>query len=391
MTPGTSAGFAYAVQYLEAGPEVAGIAPDAARRRLRAAAERLPISMVLLGWNLSPALVEACAEETRLMGARLYRWHPLLTGDSVFCPRPEWRTISLSGRPVPGFRDLPEFTFVCPNRPAVRDAVLDHLGKCLEGGAYEGVFLDRIRYPSPTGDPETLLGCFCEDCARAAAEAGFDLPAAREGIRTFLQSPESFVRALFRDELEPLAAFLEFRSRSVARMIGQAAGVARFHGLAVGLDCFSPVLTRTVGQDLALLDRHCDWVKVMTYGHTLAPAGVPFEMAGALDWLMRNSVTADRALACIAESTGLALPGDCESLKSEGLTPQTLGSEIRRARAAGVSKVLAGMELVELEGITRLDRNQIRADAQAFRDAGADGLVLSWDLWHIPLAYLELL
>ena len=30
------------------------------------------------------------------------------------------------------------------------------------------------------------------------------------------------------------------------------------------------------------------------------------------------------------------------------------------------------------------------ADLDAFRAAGADGLALSWDLWHIPIERLEL-
>src|SRR5215472_12572814 len=119
--------FDFAVQYLEGGPDAAAISTDAARHKLRAAAERLPISMVLLGWNLPEALRDACADEARRIGARLYRWHPLLTGDGVLVPRPEWRVVSLSGDLVRGYRDLEEFTFVCPNRSGTRDAVLSTL------------------------------------------------------------------------------------------------------------------------------------------------------------------------------------------------------------------------------------------------------------------------
>jgi hypothetical protein len=384
-------GFTYAVQYLEDGPGVSGISPAEARAKLRAAAERLPISMVLLGWNVPPALRDACAEETRRAGAQLYRWHPLLTGDGVFSPRPEWRVIGLAGRSVSGFRDMPEFTFVCPNRPAARDAVLERLGRSLEGGVYEGVFLDRIRYPSPAGDPEERLGCFCGDCERAAEEAGFDLRPVRDRIRACLKSPEGFLRALFRGGEEPLETFLQFRGRSVAQMVERAARLARSAGIAtVGLDCFSPALARAVGQDLGLLDRHSEWIKVMTYGHTNAPAGLPFELASAMDWLVGRSIAEGQALAAVAESAGIATPESRAGLIRDGLRAEDLASEIRRARAAGVKKVLAGIELVDLEAVTRLSREQIRADARAFRDAGADGLALSWDLWHIPPAYLEL-
>ena len=43
-----------------------------------------------------------------------------------------------------------------------------------------------------------------------------------------------------------------------------------------------------------------------------------------------------------------------------------------------------------MEGITRLNPAQITRDLGAVRAAGADGLVLSWDLWQMPLDRLEL-
>ena len=74
--------------------------------------------------------------------------------------------------------------------------------------------------------------------------------------------------------------------------------------------------------------------KMMSYGHTMGPAGLPFEPLARLD---------------------------------------------------GVSTLLSGIEFVALEGTTRLGEAQITTDLRAFRSAGAQGLVLSWDLWHIPL------
>ena len=55
-----------------------------------------------------------------------------------------------------------------------------------------------------------------------------------------------------------------------------------------------------------------------------------------------------------------------------------------------ISGMMAGIELVEIAGVAELDEAQIRADLAAVRAAGADGLVLSWDLWAIPLERLEL-
>ncbi len=391
-----------AVQYLENGPGIAAVTPAQARARLGAAVDRLPISHVLLGWNLPADLVEACFEVTTNARAQLYLWHPLLTGDGAFVPRPGYQTVGPDGVRVPGYRGMPEFTFVCPNRPAVREAVVGHLHDAIRQGPYQGVFLDRIRYPSPAADPTHLLACFCDDCHRVAAAEGLDLEAARQAIAVVADDPERtipLVHALLGssagEEADPelglLTAFLDFRARSVTRMVAAAADLIQAEGLAVGLDCFSPALAYMVGQELAQLRAHCQWVKIMTYGHTLGPAGLPFELLDLVSWLVDGrSVGESEALRCVSRAVGLPLPSSCSRLRADGLPPEALAAEVRRARAAGVGTLLPGIELVEIEGVTHLTQAGIAADLQALSAAGADGLVLSWDLWHIPPERLEL-
>jgi hypothetical protein len=391
-----------AIQYLESGPGIATIDPEAARNRLRAAFERLPLSYVLLGWELPQPVQKACREETTARGAQLYRWHPLLTGDGTLLPHREWQTIGLQGEPVPGFRGMPEFTFICPNRPQVREVVLHHLEQVVRRGDYDGVFLDRIRYPSPAADPSRWLACFCEACQRAAAAGGLDLERARAGIGRLVALPERFptlIEALlgagFPEATDPdvalLRAFLDFRARSVLGLVEAAADVIHGAGLEVGLDCFSPALTRMVGQELGALDGCAEWTKVMTYGHTLGPAGLPFELLQLADWLVeRRGAKEAQALEWLSLGSGLPLPRSREELRTRGLAPAALEMEVKRARAAGIRSLLAGIELVELEGVAQLNRAQIEGDLRAFQAAGADGLVLSWDLWHMPLERLGL-
>lgn len=388
---------AFAVQYLE---DASGIAPDDARAKLRAALEQLPIARVLLGWNVPDLLADVCRDETKRAGAQLFRWHLLLAGDGAFVPRPEWRTIGLQGEPAPGFENMPEFTFVCPNRPAVREAVWDHLRQTMKRGGYDGLFLDRIRFPSPAADPTRWLACFCDDCRRAASEVGLDLEPARKRIGRLLANPgrvRSCAQTLLgsrSESAEPdlalLEAFLDFRERSVSEFVRPAAALIHAEGLAVGLDCFSPSLARMVGQDLSALDACADWIKVMTYGHTLGPAGLPFELLALAGWLIeKQSLGETQVLGWLSQASGLPLPLTRADLRARGLPPAALFAEIKRARAARVRTLLAGIELVEIEGITHLEPAQIEADVRAFREAGADGLVLSWDLRHIPIERLQ--
>jgi hypothetical protein len=394
-----------AIQYLEPGPGITKITPAAARRKLRLAFERLPLTTVLLGWRLPPELVEACAEETQRHRAHLYLWQPVFAGDGVLVPEPDWQVTGLNDNSLAGFRGMPEFTFICPNKPAARQAVLSHIEAVLHTGAYQGIFLDRIRFPSPAADPTQLLACFCPDCRSAAAQQGLDLDEVKRSMRALVVQPGGGARLLRHilaetggaldaafNDLAIVDRFMQFRKQSVTRLVEAAARLARGHGLLVGLDCFSPCLAGLVGQDLAELSACCDWIKVMSYGHTFAPAGLPFELLGLSTWLEKQDGLDERtALQVVAETTNLPLPVSRESLLQNGLSPHALGVEIRRARTLGVNRLLAGIELVDLPGVTRLNTAQVQADLAEFQAAGVDGLVLSWDLWHIPQKRLDLI
>jgi hypothetical protein len=284
----------------------------------------------------------------------------------------------------------------------VREAALEHLRAAIKDGHYQGVFLDRVRYPSPAAAPDRWLACFCKDCHRAAAAEGLDLEITRRQIEVIFKTPRripTFIQTLLdpqppklgQPNLATLHAFLKFRARSVTRFVQAAAEVAHAEGLAVGLDCFSPALASMVGQDFGSLDDHCDWIKMMSYAHALGPSGLPFELGDLADWLVnRQEADESEAIEWLAQASRLPLPPTRADLREHGLGPEALAAEVRHGRADGASTLLSGIELVEMAGVSELAPAQITADLQALRAAGADGLVLSWDLWHIPLDRLDL-
>lgn len=384
-----------AVQYLDSAPE--GATPAQARQRLAEACQRLPISLVLLGWDLPPAFEEAVAEETARQGARLFRWQPWLTGDARTDLPPEWAALNLAGEAIPGHGDSPDFTFVCPNRSGVAAFLVERVEDIAGRGFYQGIFLDRIRFPSPAPDPATHLGCFCRHCARQAADRGLDLEPARRALESLLadgagaQRLAASLLGRAEDPAGPLEALLDFRAGSITRLVEFSARQARAAGLAIGLDCFSPALARAVGQDLGALDGACEWIKVMTYPRVLGPAGISFELLGLADWLAgRYGLGEGEALETLAAASGLPIPGSRAELRSAGLGSGSVAQEVRRGLEMGVSNLLAGIALVELPGIHESGPEELQADLQAARAAGAGGLVLSWNLWHISAEALDL-
>ncbi len=389
------------IQYLEGGSYAVYPSADDARARLRSAAERLPLRAVLLGWDLPPALVEACGEECARQGADLYLWIPLLCGHGLFLPDPDWRVIGLAGEPVVGHGGLPEFTFVCPNRPAARAAVLRELEAAIAAGPYQGVFLDRIRFPSPAENPARDLGCFCDDCRRAAKQEGVDLASIRSDLQerlatlqgrhevtgTMLSTPRGLQ---LEAQLPALRDLLTFRQGSIAIFVKAAAEAARARVLRIGLDCYSPTLTAMVGQDLAALCDLADWTKVMTYARAYGPASLSFEILGMADGLIAAGEPEATALSSLAAATGWPLPARREAVRRGGLPPAILTAELRRGREAGVKRLLAGIELVEVPEVCELHPDQILTDAEAVLAAAPDGVVFSWDLWHMPGERLSL-
>jgi hypothetical protein len=181
---------------------------------------------------------------------------------------------------------------------------------------------------------------------------------------------------------------LDFRQASITRTVEQARKQAVSLGLQVGLDCFSPALTRMVGQDLGSLSVFSDWIKIMTYPRVFGPAGLSFELLDLLDWLIRSGLDESHALHILEENTGLNLPLSRAGLRKDGLPSASIAGEIRQARKMGLAHPLAGIALVEVPGIHDSTHTQLETDLQASREAA--GLVLSWDLWQIPLKTLDL-
>ena len=385
----------FAVQYLESSPELVDYTPTEVRRKLQAACEILPISIIILGWDIPPRLVEVCEKEARRVNAQLFRWQPLLTGDGVFPVKPRFQVTGLSGRCVAGHLEMPEFTFMCPNNPDLNEALFLHLENIFSQGIYDGIFLDRMRYPALSNNPVNNISCFCPHCPKRANAFGLDLVHIQEQIKLMLTTQGgilNFIEVILHPGKQggltipqlTLRKFLDFRANSITRIVRKTEKLARAHGWKVGLDCFSPTLAYSVGQDLKALDAVGDWIKVMTYLHTFAPAGIPFEVNGWLDFITnKKALVMEKAIPWLSQITRLSIPQEQETLIKVGLPAPTLERELSKAGSVGQGKLFAGIELVAVKGITNIDPLWLERDMRVLKDTGADGIVLSWDLWHM--------
>src|SRR5262249_43277335 len=124
------------------------------------------------------------------------------------------------------------FRFACANNPAARRKTLARLGELLARYPFDGVFLDKMRFPSPANGIDEVASCFCRHCHEAAARAGLDLQAVARSIerRDFAaqwappaidDEPRSSIDG-FLNPGSLLARFLRFRCDSITRLVAAA-------------------------------------------------------------------------------------------------------------------------------------------------------------------------
>jgi hypothetical protein len=377
------------VQLLEGGATSGAIRPDVAVARLRETGQRLPISDLCLGWGLPMALVEAVAGEAERQGAALWLWHPLLSGDGRYQPGAD-RAQSREGVPVTEPGDMGAFTFDCPVRPGALEAALARLDEAAARHPWQGIFLDKIRWPSPSRDPSRELACFCDACHDAAARDGLDLEAVSSWLAHAAGSPGgriSVVTALLQGgEDEQLDHFLAWRSQRITASVEAAADhIASHRGprgqtMLMALDVFAPALARAVGQDIDVLAPRADFVKGMLYLGTHGPAGMPFELCRLARWLEAGDVADPAALLSVL--VGAPLPST-NGLCHGSLDAVVFDAQLDDLRRLAGPSTAAGIDAVAIDGLAVLPDVVLEEVVDRAARAGV-AVVLSWDLMAIP-------
>ncbi len=90
----------HTVQYLEGSTDWSHMSPRQVRQKLMDAGSIVSFRRVLVGWNLPLELLDACRQACDTLGASMFLWHPLLTGDGDWQPHPSWRVVGGGGEPV---------------------------------------------------------------------------------------------------------------------------------------------------------------------------------------------------------------------------------------------------------------------------------------------------
>ena len=271
-----------------------GLSPDSLQRRILESCRAMGAERLMI-WNAADdewaAVAADAAEEA---GAEPWLWYPVFADnpvlkeiDAQICvPSCDLSLLDAHGA-WSGSGPDEDFIFFCPNQASTVAALREELLRRLDQCSWRGVFLDRMRYPSPANGVEALATCFCDTCRERMEAAGISVSAvqaalallperlkAGQGAR-YSGTPMDVHTALLED-LE-LSDWESFRCRSLEAALDPLIEASRSRGLGVGLDLYSPSLSILVSQDYHSLGARADWIKPMTYYRAPGPAGFPVE------------------------------------------------------------------------------------------------------------------
>lgn len=226
-----------------------------------------------LGVNTAFASLElvrnrAFMEGARARGIPVFAIVPVFYNPEELARHPDWFAITADGKPA---KD--EWVeFACPNNPEYRRFRLEFIRDLIRTTHPDGLSIDFIRYfafwemvyPEARLDP-LKSACFCPRCLKSmSAEKTIRLPDSIPGV-------EAKARWVFRHRMR---AWTDWKAGIIASMAREIAAMARLEKPDIRLNIhlvpwraqdFQDARKSVVGQDVAALAEHADYLSPMCY------------------------------------------------------------------------------------------------------------------------------
>ena len=373
-----------AVQIFTGGYRNQAVSFDRIEEKLSFVLPKIPVNKVIMGW--APASGETYEKTAALLKRQkieFWLWFPVFSETGAL--RSLDPLIGFDGKAIvwDGIQKDEDFSFCCPNNQGNIAKILDVYEKEFSCVKFDGIFLDKIRYPSFANGPDTedaiksgarcVLSCFCPDCLEYYRQKNFDVNLFKN-ILSDSNYIFNFSRyaggGKYQFNHDSFSEFIFLKSGIITQSMEYICRYFRRKGLKIGMDVFAPFLSPFVGQDITALSAMCDFIKPMMYRRTNAPAGLPFET----EMLLRGTKAAGIHFR--------ELPGGYLDK-----TPFDL-SFAAKDLAAMVSPlscpVYAGVEINRKPLIAEVYPAYIAETINAYYKTGIAGFALSWDLLDAP-------
>jgi len=359
----------------------------------------LDLDILIVGADEIPDLFRDLTDRTSRRAGQVFLWYNLLSDIPDMQPSDlvvNWRGESSrgwAGWEAKGSDVRETFRFACPNNPQARQKSLAGISELLARYPFDGVFLDKMRFPSPANGIHEVISCFCNHCRQAAARSGLDLDAVAELFeRGDLALPRtasggrkaaaSWIDILF-GPCSLAARFFRFRCDSINGLVAAVRDEVLRLRRTLALDLFVPSLASFVGQDYLTLSQYCAWAKPMTYRTAWGPASLRLEIPALAEGLagMLQAPNGERAAPRLPGISAKAIA----TMKDDSVPLPIVTREIAAAvQVMEPVPVYFGLELVRYPGVIEITTALVNDMVTAGRAGNAAGTIISWDIMHAP-------
>lgn len=385
---------------------------DNLKNKLATAKEALNLDALMIWSDIDKKDLDLVREICRDFKIKTYLWYSILADISGFKVEQKQAVETFDGLRGYGKNGCwdklgegeEDFLFLCPNDEEHIRRIFDQYQNKIKESGFDGVFLDRIRFPSPSNGFELLFSCFCKSCLKKFFNNyGEDLESYRNQAKTvfknfktidvnYLQTCRSLSDVIIRDSLEK---FYDFRKQNIYQVLKMFADKAKQMGKLVGVDLFAPSLAPLVSQNYQLLAKSCDWIKPMIYCHTSSPAGLPLELYCFIRAILDNNPTLDEGqlIREISRIIGVDLPTQINDLLKNGVSESIIYIEMQKIKEFNLPEkvdIYVGLEAVQIPKVCNIDRSILKKYLESFIKTDTKGIILSWNLLKIPDENLKL-
>lgn len=262
------------------------------------------------------------------------------------------------------------FAFACSTSPQNVDSVIHIYEQYFKSIPFDGVFIDKIHYPSFANGYEEGFGCFCENCLKAYEN--IDLVTVKELIANHgkaLLIGEYDKDGIYHFNHQEVDLFYQKRADLITQYLTSLVTYFKEQDLIVGADIYAPFLAYHVGQNTKEISEIVDFIKPMMYRYTKAPAGMRYEYEAYVKYF-------DDA-APFAKHWHDNPASDQSIIKQLAFLSQLS------------SDVYPGIEMNPIDGICTTDMNKLKQNLTLFKDYR--NISLCWDLMQMDESFLEIL
>lgn len=272
------------------------------------------------------------------------------------------------------------FDFCCVSNPENLEKILSYYRLTFARYGFDGVFLDRIRYPSFTAGLDAFIGCTCEHCRFVCEKLGFPIAELEDYLKKLKvriadkSNPNPLGLRGYKDgawefEDQQLKRLLLVKSRIVYNALLYLTNELKGEVSEIGLDMFAPFLSAFVGQSYESLQNLADFVKPMLYRFTNTPAGFRFELVKLVEAISEpDTFSMRKAFICRL----LNIEGD-ESME------KLMNSELSFIKRMG-GKAVPGIELHTAQGLTPISAKQLSQNIELLRSHSFGGAAACWNI-----------